>query len=66
MAYLRLKLFNHSINPIGHKKPVQTRTIRRGALRFATQISPLLNFIYSEVLQKIEAISYLRKLKTFC
>ena len=26
-------------------KPVQTRTIRRGALRFATQISPLLNFI---------------------
>ena len=25
-------------------KPVQTRTIRRGALRFATQISPLLNY----------------------
>ena len=25
------------------KKPVQTRTIRKGALRFATQISPLLN-----------------------
>ena len=24
--------------------PVQTRTIRRGALRFAPQISPLLNF----------------------
>ena len=27
------------------KKPVQTRTIHRRALKFATQISPLLNLI---------------------
>ena len=31
--------------PIGHQKPVQTRTIHRGALKFAPQMSPLLNFI---------------------
>ena len=32
------------------KKPVQTRTIHRRALIFATQISPLLNLIFFLVL----------------
>ena len=32
------------VGPIGHLKPVQSRTICRGALKFATQISYLLNY----------------------
>ena len=31
--------------PIDPLKPVQTRTIHKGALRFATQISALLNLL---------------------
>ena len=38
-------------------KRVETHTIRRGALRFATQISPLLNLVYEIMVTKRLVIS---------
>ena len=47
------------------KKPVQTRTISRGALKFATQISPLLNsFLLAHLLKVIVLLEQQRAVYT--